>query len=238
MARKGKDPLELSDLVRAVQETAAGASPLERVTVAVKYGEALKALGDELVGHFVEEARTSGCSWAQIGAHLGVTKQAAQQRHTIRQLFRGRRTQRGGIGPLGRFTAEGRRVVVVAQDEARRLNHNYLGTEHLLLGILRNRDSRAARVLRDLGVSAQRVRSAVKRMIGEGSDPVAGQVPFTPRAKKVLSLGVAAARSAGESLAGPEHLLLGLLEEGEGVAAQILADSGVTRHAVEDSLRK
>ncbi len=228
-----KAPVQLQDLIRMVEERGRGSDPLDRVAVAVKYGDVLKGLGDELIGHFVEEARAAGCSWSQIGANLGVTKQAAQQRHRFVGLF-GRR--RGTAeGPFERFTEEARQVVVRAQEEARRLNHNYLGTEHLLLALMGNRQVSAARVLRALGVSPQDVRTEVKRIIGLGSEAPVGPVPLTPRAKKALQLS---RRAAGDSPVWTEHVLLGLLDEGEGVAAHILTDRGVTRDRVQDALAK
>ncbi len=234
--RKGRDPVDLSGLIRAVEQRTPGAAPLERVAAAVTYGELLKGLGDELIGHFVEEARTAGCSWSQIGAHLGVSKQAAQQRHRFAGFFGRRRGTADGRW-FERFTEEARQVVVRAQEEARRLNHNYLGTEHLLLALLRDRHGAAARALRELGLSAQAVRSDVKRIIGLGSEPPAGRIPLTPRAKKTLELARRAADS-GNSPIWTEHLLLGLLDEGEGVAAQILSDHGVTREKVQLAVAK
>jgi hypothetical protein len=235
---KGKVPVDLKGLVRVVEQRTVGCGPLDRVAEAVKYSEALKEVGDQLVGHFVDEARATGSSWAQIGAHLGITKQAAQQRHTLRRLFRSRRARSGGLGPLRLFSEEGRRVVTTAQEEARRLNHNYLGTEHLLLGLLRDRQSRASRVLRELGVSGQGVRSRVKQIIGEGTEVPTGPIPFTPRSKKVLELSVEACQRSGEPAAAPHHILLGLLDEGEGVAAAILKEFGVTRRKVQATLAK
>ncbi len=234
--RKGKAPIDLSDLIVGVEQRTPGAAPLERVDLAVKYGEVMKGLGDELIGHFVEEARAAGCSWSQIGAHLGVTKQAAQQRHRFASLF-GRRRGRADGRLFERFTEEARQVVVRAQQEGRRLNHNYLGTEHLLLALMRDRHGAAARALRELGLSAQAVRDEVKRIIGLGSEPPAGRIPLTPRAKKALELARRAADS-GNSPVWTEHLLLGLLDEGEGVAAHILSDRGVTREKVHQAVAK
>jgi hypothetical protein len=231
---KATAPIDLPDLIRMVEERSPASDPLDRVAVAVKYGEALKGLGDDLIGHFVEEARASGCSWSQIGSHLGVTKQAAQQRHRFVGLF-GRRRGRAEGRSFERFTEEARQVVVRAQEEARRLKHNYLGTEHLLLALLRDRQATAARVLRDLGLAFQDVRNEVKRIIGLGSEAPSGPIPLTPRAKKALEL---ARRAAGDSPIWTEHLLLGLLDEGEGVAAHILKDRGVTRERIEVGLAK
>jgi hypothetical protein len=231
-----KAPVRLQDLIRMVEERSPGPQPLDRVALAVKYGEALKGLGDDLIGHFVDEARATGCSWAQIGANLGVTKQAAQQRHRLGRLF-ARRPGRGERWFV-RFTSEARQVVVVAQEEARNLKHNYIGTEHLLLGLLRDRQGTAAPAFRSAGISLQDVRREVKRIIGTGSEVAAGRMPFTPRAKKALDLSLRAASARGDSHIGGQHILIGLLEEGEGVAAHILRDHGLTLESVHESLAK
>ena len=236
MART-KAPIDLQELIRVVEERSPGSQPLDRVAVAMKYGEALKSLSDDLIGHFVEEARAAGCSWAQIGANLGVTKQAAQQRHRLVGFF-GRRRGRAESRWFGQFTDEARHVVVDAQDEARRLNHNYLGTEHLLLALLRDRRGSAARTLRDLGLSLPAVRREVKRIIGIGSEAPAGRIPSTPRAKKVFELALRAAQSRGASHFGAHDILIGLVNEGEGVAAHILRDRGVSAAKVEEALSK
>jgi hypothetical protein len=124
-----------------------------------------------------------------------------------------------------RFTERGRQVVVLAQDEARALRHNYIGTEHLLLGLLREEEGLAARVLESLDITVEEVRAQVARIVGEGDEPlVAGQIPFTPRAKKVLELALREALSLGHPYLGTEHLLLGLIRENKGVAARILLD--------------
>ncbi len=136
------------------------------------------------------------------------------------------------------MSEEGQRVVTTAQEEARRLKHNYLGTEHLLLGLLKAQQNQAAPILRDLGVSAQAVTSRVKTIIGQGTEEVGGPIPLTPRTKKVLALSVDACRRSGDLAARPEHILLGLLEEGEGVAAQILRDLGVSLGDVQAALSK
>jgi ATP-dependent Clp protease ATP-binding subunit ClpC len=126
-----------------------------------------------------------------------------------------------------RFTERARQVVVLAQDEARALKHNYIGTEHLLLGLLREEEGLAARVLESLDITVEEVRAQVKRLVGQGDEEtVTGQIPFTPRAKKVLELALREALSLKHSYIGPEHILLGVVRENEGVAARILLDSG------------
>src|ERR1700723_1223994 len=125
-----------------------------------------------------------------------------------------------------RFTKSARHVVVLAQDEARGLNHNYIGTEHLLLALLREQQGPAARVLGRLGISAPEVRQEIRAVIGTGQKPPKGHIPFTPRAKKVLELSLREAVALHHSYIGTEHLLLGLVREGEGVGATILVGLG------------
>ena len=126
-----------------------------------------------------------------------------------------------------RFTDRARRVVVLGQEEARELGHNYIGTEHLLLGLLREDDSVAARALAAMGIGLDAVRREVRQTIGPGEGQEAGHIPFTPRAKKVLELSLREALTLGHNYIGTEHILLGLVREGEGVAAQVLVKQGV-----------
>src|ERR1700704_1421325 len=123
-----------------------------------------------------------------------------------------------------RFTERARQVVVLAQEEARTLKHNYIGTEHILLGLLREEEGLAARVLESLDITVERVRAQVVRIVGSGEEGTSGQIPFTPRAKKVLELALREALSLGHNYIGTEHILLGLVRENEGVAARILLD--------------
>jgi len=122
-----------------------------------------------------------------------------------------------------RFTERARQVVVLAQGEARTLRHNYIGTEHLLLGLLRE-DGAAARALDEFDVTFEEVQAQVARIIGQGDEVTTGQIPFTPRAKKVLELSLREALDSGDNYIGPEHILLGMVREGDGVAARILMD--------------
>jgi ATP-dependent Clp protease ATP-binding subunit ClpC len=141
-----------------------------------------------------------------------------------------------------RFTERARQVVVLAQDEARLLKHNYIGTEHILLGLLREEEGLAARVLEGLDIELNEVRAQVARVVGQGDEATTGQIPFTPRAKKVLELSLREALSLNDNYIGTEHVLLGLVRENEGVAARILlnlgADSERVRNAVIESLGK
>ena len=129
-----------------------------------------------------------------------------------------------GFRVFERFTERARQVVVLAQDEARALKHNYIGTEHILLGLLREEEGLAARVLESLDITVEEVRAQVARIVGQGDEVTTGQIPFTPRAKKVLELALREALSLGHNYIGTEHILLGLVRENEGVAARILLD--------------
>src|SRR3989441_2589199 len=135
------------------------------------------------------------------------------------------RRERGVEGQVfERFTERARQVVVLAQDEARALKHNYIGTEHILLGLLREEEGLAARVLESLDITVEEVRAQVARIVGQGDEVTSSQIPFTPRAKKVLELALREALSLGHNYIGTEHILLGLVRENEGVAARILLD--------------
>jgi ATP-dependent Clp protease ATP-binding subunit ClpA len=127
-----------------------------------------------------------------------------------------------------RFTDRARRVVVLAQGEARMLSHDYIGTEHLLLGLIHEGDGIAWRALEALGLDLVQVRARVEEMIGHGSRAPTGHIPFTPRAKKVLEFSLRESIDLGVKYIGTEHILLGLLREGEGIAAGVLRDQGVT----------
>src|SRR6266851_8759606 len=139
----------------------------------------------------------------------------------------GIRLRRADRGMFERFTDRARRVVVLAQEEARMLDHNYIGTEHILLGLIHEGEGVAAASLESLGISLEAVRQGVEQIIGKGQQQPSGHIPFTPRAKKVLELSLREALQLGHDYIGTEHILLGLISEGEGVAAQVLVKLGV-----------
>ena len=137
-----------------------------------------------------------------------------------------------------RFTDRARRVVVLAQEEARLLNHNYIGTEHILLGLIHEGEGVAAKALESLGISIEAVRNQVQEIIGQGGSSPSGHIPFTPRAKKVLELSLREALQLGHNYIGTEHILLGLIREGEGVAAQVLVKLGADLSRVRQQVIK
>src|SRR5256886_1648952 len=145
------------------------------------------------------------------------------------------------MGPFDRFNDRAKRVLALAQDEAIRFNHNYIGTEHLLLGLVREGEGVAARVLDSLGVELSKVRTAVEFIIGRGDSTTSpSEITLSPRTKKVIELAIDEARKLGHSHVGTEHLLLGLVREGEGIASGVLESLGVSlekvRHQVIASL--
>ena len=135
-----------------------------------------------------------------------------------------------------RFTDRARRVVVLAQEEARMLNHDYIGTEHILLGLIHEGEGVAARALESLGISLDAVRQQVEEIIGQGQQAPSGHIPFTPRAKKVLELSLREALQLGHNYIGTEHILLGLIREGDGVAAQVLVKLGADLNRVRQQV--
>lgn len=211
-------PLTLRELTAFIIERCPSGSALDRLAAASAISQELSRLGDALVGHYVEAARQDGRSWSDIGQRLGVTRQAAQQRFVT-------------AGPevskvLGRFGDSARRALELAQQEAARLNHEYLGTEHLLLGLIAEGEGAAAQALGALGLTSPTTRARVEEIIGRGEVSCPRPVPFTPRFKKVLRLALQEAEAMGDHEVDSEHVLLALVREGEGVAAQILKGEG------------
>jgi len=207
---------QLDDLRRAVEARGPHASPIDALSAAVAVADEMRVAADELLDGYVGRARAEGCSWAEIGQAFGISKQAAQQRFVASPP----------AGPMAGFTDRGRQVVVHAQEEARSLGHNYIGTEHLLLGLLREHECLAARALHVLDVSAEAVRARVVEMIGRGDQHEPGPIRMTPRSKKVLELARREAKRLRHPCAGTEHILLAIVAEGEGVAAQVLHELG------------
>jgi ATP-dependent Clp protease ATP-binding subunit ClpC len=139
-----------------------------------------------------------------------------------------------GNAMFERFTDRARRVVVSAQDEARQLDQNYIGTEHILLGLVHEGNGVAGKALESLGISLDEIRQRVEETIGRGQHASSGHIPFTPRAKKVLELSLREAQQLGHHYIGTEHILLGLISEGDGVAAQVLTSLGADHDRVRE----
>jgi hypothetical protein len=215
----------LDELIAQTQAATYSREPLLLLATAARQQQELADLGEQLLDHFVQEARAAGCSWSQIGTALGVSKQAAQQRHSavrsvIGKLVAGVESAVGAT--FRRFTPRARRAVVLAQEEAMRLRHDHLGPEHLFLGLLAEGGGIAAQALGSAGITLEAARAAVEQLTGRGEESLPGRIPFAVPTKKALELALCEAREFGHNYIGTEHLLLGLLEEGDSVALQVV----------------
>jgi Clp amino terminal domain, pathogenicity island component len=230
-------PVRLDELIGYVKSQEGTA--LDHVSAAVRTAEHLGELADHLIGHFVDQARRSGASWTEIGASMGVTKQAAQKRFVpkagdwqtlVEEAFREH--------PFSRFTDRARRSVQAAQSQARDHRHDFIGTEHLALGVLTEPDGLAVKAIEALGVTREQAREALIAALLPATvqEPTEGRKPLTPLARKVFDLAVRKALLLRHNYIGTEHLLLGLLEEDEGIGGRTLTGLGVTRQRAEEWL--
>jgi hypothetical protein len=215
----------LQQLIHLVEDETEDSSPLGRLRAASGLAVHLAEVGDAALGYFVDQARHAGHSWSQIGDALGVSKQAAQQKHTVRQAS-------GPEEPgFERFTLRARHAVSDAEQVAREWGHDYVGTEHLLLSLYRDPHGLAALVLVESGLSEGQATEAVAQRVERGGGARAGKLPFTPKATGVLDAARSAAVDLGHGHVGTEHLLIGL-DRVDGVARQVLARAGLTRELI------
>jgi hypothetical protein len=229
--------MTLDDLIKQVQREAGSREPLDRLRAAMTVKAKVDEMTDSLIGHFVDQARRAGCSWSEIGSAMGVSKQAAQQRHTSE-----RPSKRGGP-MLARFTQRTRAALREAEAAAGALGSSYLGTEHLLLGVLAVPESIGAKALVELGLTKAPVEAAATATAAGDVDPRSGRrrrrhTPFTPRAKRVLELSMSEALKLGHNYIGTEHLVLALYDAPDGVAAKVLAQEGVEKDALLQEIVK
>lgn len=232
---------DLEALIGSIRVSAATDEPLAVLAAAARARDELESVTEAVLDHFVTEARQAGCSWSQIGGVLGVSKQAAQQRHTpadsyIRRVLSQLPTRRGEPGRPGlftRFSPGARRAIVLARDSAQKLRHGAIGTEHLLVGLLAEEyEGTASGVLGEFGVTEGAIELAVAERMGVGKREVSAHLPFAPRSKKVLELTLREAVRLGHDRIGTGHVLLGLLREGNGLAVELLSARGVDLDAV------
>src|SRR5215471_407169 len=175
---------------------------------------------------YLQRQRIAAHAAKEPGA--GSSNALDQFAQVFRNIIQGKHTTPAQlVGRFDRFTKRARHVLTLAQDEARRFQHTYIGTEHLLLGLIREEEGVASQVLSNLGIEVDQVRQAIEAIIGRGERVVVGEVGLTPRAKKVMELAVDEARRLTHRFIGTEHLLLGLLREGDGIAAGVLANFGL-----------
>jgi hypothetical protein len=216
----------LQDVIHLVEADTEDAQPLSRLGVASVLVRNLAEVGDAALGYFVDQARHAGHSWSEIGEALGVSKQAAQQKHTVRLSL-------GLNAPtFERFTPRARNVLSEAEPVAREWGHRQIGTEHLLLALYREPDGVAAQVLNESNFSMDKAKAAVDARTERGPGAPEEKLPFSPEAIAVFSGALASALEMGHNYIGTEHLLLGLTR-GESQAANILADADLGQEAVE-----
>ena len=224
-------PVRLDELIGYVRSQEGTA--LDHVSAAVQISVHLGEVSDHLIGHFVDQARKGGASWTEIGRSMGVTKQAAQHRFVTKEIdWQTTLTEAFRAHPFARFTDRARRSVQAAQHEAREHRHDHIDTEHLALGLLAEPEGLATRAVEALGVPREAARQALIAILPppDVDTPVtADKIPFTSPAKKVLELALREALLLGHNYIGTEHLLLGVLEEDDGLGARALTGLGITR---------
>lgn len=214
----------LQELIDAVKADAGGPEPLLQLAQASSMVGQLEEVGDAVLGHFVDQCRRSGSSWAQISEALGVSRQAAHKRFT----------GPGSAPSWERFTPRARSAMQRAAEEAEALGHGFVGTEHLLLALFSPPEALATQVLADTGITRDACLGQVRALIGTASLPPGphGERPFTPRAIETLRAAVEEALGLGHNYIGTEHLLLALFRDPGSVAGRSLAVLGATREDV------
>ncbi|WP_419994593.1 Clp protease N-terminal domain-containing protein [Streptomyces boninensis] len=246
-----ENPVRLDELIDIVNRLHPQADPLIHLEDAVVISTRLEELADHLIGHFVDQARTAGASWTDIGQHLGVSKQAAQKRFVAKDDKTSDDLTKTAFS-FERYTLRARQVVVEAQAAAQRYGHEQVRSEHLVLGLLQEPEGLAAKAMDAQGAAVAAVREAYEAEFGRatGEARQAGQaagkavpfraaveaVPFSGGAKKALQLALREALRLGHNYIGTEHLLLGILRDEGSDGARLLAGLGITRQGSEDYL--
>ena len=216
--------VSLADLIARLDEDLPDASDLARISEAHLRAQTLSSLGDQLVGHYVGKAKQAGASWTEIGDAIGVSKQAAQQRHAP--------------AAFERFTDLNRHSIVLAQEAARAHKHDLIGTEHILLGLLGEPRGLAYQVLLAKTGSEQGIRNAIgEAMPPAGKKAPRGHIAFRPESKEAIDQARRASADLGHDWVGTEHLLLGLIRAEDSRAAQILRNLGFTPDELRETVK-
>jgi hypothetical protein len=210
---------KLQDLIDGVRADTPGQDELAQLSQASQTVADLEKTSDALLGHFVDQCRRSGHSWSEISGALGVSKQAAHKRFSL------------DLQSFERFTDRARNVLVQSEEEAHRLGHGFVGTEHLLLALFESPDGLAAQLLGEAGITRPIVEAQVVALIKPGTASEERKLPFTPRAKAVVRNAMHEALQLGHNYVGTEHLLLGLFTDEDAVAAKVLVELGASLDA-------
>ncbi|NKQ55349.1 ATP-dependent Clp protease ATP-binding subunit [Amycolatopsis sp. K13G38] len=225
-------PLRLDDLIESVRNQNPGADALQQLSGAMLMAEKVGEVADHLIGHFVDQARRSGASWADIGASMGVSKQAAQKRFVPKEF-----DTDAAEAKFSRFTERARHALVRAERSARGVGNEQIDTPHLLLGTIGDPEGLAAKAIAELGVTPAQLGERITAVLPEPAEHVPEVVPFSPRARKTIELTMREALRLGHNYVGTEHLLLGLLDQAEGPAYDVLTELGITKDAVDAQIR-
>ncbi len=220
--------VRLDDLIEHVRAQHPDGDPLALLSDAMLVADQLGDVADHLIGHFVDQARRTGASWTDIGASMGVSKQAAQKRFVPRPT-----TDVPDTGNWARFTDRARGLMAGAQARARATGHAEATPEHVLLAIVADPDSLAARALTEQGVELDRVTEVVSGALGEGSGAPPGQMPFSAAARQLLAITLRESVRLGHNYVGTEHILLAALDDEASAPAALLAGIGVTKARTE-----
>jgi len=216
--------ISLADLIARLDEELPGATDLARISEARLRAQTLSDLGDQLVGHYVGKAKQAGASWSEVGDAIGVSKQAAQQRHAP--------------AAFERFTDLNRHSIVLAQEAARAHKHDFIGTEHLLLGLLGEPRGLAYEVLVAKAGSEQRVRDAIEEVMAPaGEKALRGHIAFRAESKEAIDQARRASADLGHDWVGTEHTLLGLIRAEGSPAARVLRDLGFTSDELHETVK-
>ncbi|WP_210590476.1 Clp protease N-terminal domain-containing protein [Streptomyces sp. GESEQ-35] len=216
--------ISLADLIARLDEELPDANELARISEARLRAQTLSDLGDQLIDHYVSKAKQTGASWTEIGDAIGVTKQAAQQRHAP--------------NPFERFTNLNRHSIVLAQEAARTHKHDFIGTEHILLGLLGEPQGLAYEVLVAKTESEQRIRDAIEEALPPaGEKALRGHIAFRPESKETIEQARRASADLGHDWVGTEHTLLGVIRTEQSPAAQILRNLGFTSDELHETVK-
>jgi hypothetical protein len=225
-------PVRLDDLIKSVKNQHPGADALQQLTDAMLLADEVGDVADHLIGHFVDQARRSGASWADIGASMGVSKQAAQKRFVPKEF-----SSREATANFARFTERARHALVTAERSARGVGNDQIDTSHILLGVIGEREGLAAKAIEKLGASPAALGERITAVLPPAAETVPERIPFSGRSRKTIELTMREALRLGHNYVGTEHILLGLLDQGEGPAYDVLTELGVTKDAVEEDIR-
>jgi hypothetical protein len=225
-----RQPLEIEQLVDLVEDNAADGTRLDHLTEAVRVADGLNVMADQLIGHFVDRARDTGASWAEIGSALGVSKQAVQKR------FVAKRAPRESKGLFTRFDDDARSVALDAMEQAREAGHDRIQTGHIVLALIEPPQGLPAMTIESQGVSLEQVRESMRVILGPAQGTVSGHLPFAADAKKVLELALREAIRTRSRVIRPEHILLGVLRDQKSPAVVCLAGLGVDRRKIEKAI--